>query len=304
MNASRRPRISLDLLKGFEAAARHMSFTLAAKELCVTQSAVSRQVKLLEEQSGQALFLRVKRGLQLTSAGQTLYATVQQAHGLVYDALDELGRDPHVTSLLVAAASPFASMVLAPSLHGFVAHSGVQNLRIESTNEPSELQRLAPHVLIRHYVAGAAPIDAVWLANDCVLPVCAPSLTTAGSRPLRDPEDLANHVLLRYETVVEGRSKIDWIRWLQATGLTRLRPRGVVSFGLYDQVICAAMAGCGVAIGRLPLVARHLQDGRLVAPFAQSGITTGAWYAILSNEPRLAEQQQAFLEWLKSVLLA
>lgn len=304
MSASRRPRISLDLLKGFEAAARHMSFTLAAKELCVTQSAVSRQVKSLEEQSGQVLFLRVKRGLQLTSAGQTLYATVRQAHGLVYDVIDELGRDPHITSLRVAAASPFASMVLAPFLHEFVAHSGVQNVRIDSTNEPGELQRLAPHVLIRHYVAGAAPLDAVWLANDCVLPVCAPTLMVAEPCPLRDPEALANHVLLRYETVVEGRAKIDWIRWLQAMGLMRLRPRGVVSFGLYDQVIGAAVAGCGVAIGRLPLVAQHLQDGRLVAPFAESGIHTGAWYAILSNEARQADPQQAFLAWLKSVLQA
>lgn len=156
MNMNKRPRISLDLLKGFEAAARHMSFTLAAKELCVTQSAVSRQVKLLEEQTGQTLFLRVNRGLLLTSAGQTLFSAVGQANALVYDAIDALADDPHTPSLLVAAAAPFATMVIAPALHGFLALSEVRNVRIQSSNEPAELERLAAHVQIRHYAPGAA----------------------------------------------------------------------------------------------------------------------------------------------------
>jgi len=302
MNMNKRPRISLDLLKGFEAAARHMSFTLAAKELCVTQSAVSRQVKLLEEQTGQTLFLRVNRGLLLTSAGQTLFSAVGQANALVYDAIDALVDDPHTPSLLVAAATPFATMVIAPSLHGFLAHSEVRNVRIQSSNEPAELERIAAHVQIRHFAPGAAPSGAVCLAHDRVLPVCAPALLTMPVRPLIKASDLENQVLLRYETVVEGRVKIDWMRWLQANDLAGLRPRGAVSFSHYDQVISAAVAGCGIAMGRLPLVQRLLSDGQLVAPFGDCGIETGAWYALVIQEPRMADQQRAFLTWLKSVL--
>lgn len=211
-----RQRISLDLLKGFEAAARHLSFTLAAKELCVTQSAISRQVKQLEEQSGQVLFLRVNRGLQLTSAGQTLRDAVGQAQGLVYEAIDGLGSDPHVSALVVGAATPFSSMVLAPGLGRFLAESAVLNLRILSSNEPAELDRFASHVQVRHYAPGAAPAGAVWLAKDLVLPVCAPSLMAFRSDEQFLSSVLERQVLLQYETVVEGRTKIDWIRWLKA----------------------------------------------------------------------------------------
>lgn len=297
-----RQRISLDLLKGFEAAARHLSFTLAAKELCVTQSAISRQVKQLEEQSGQVLFVRVNRGLQLTSAGQTLRDAVGQAHGLLYEAIDGLGGDPHVSALVVGAATPFASMVLAPGLHRFLERSAVLNLRILSSNEPAELDRFASHVQVRHYATGTAPVNAVWLAADLVLPVCAPNLMPVRPGKNHLPSALEGQVLLRYETVVEGRTKVDWIRWLKANDQTQLRPRGVVSFSDYDQLICAAVDGCGVAMGRLPLVQRYLDDGRLIAPFGDTCIETGAWHAILSDEPRMTHQQNEFLNWLKSEL--
>lgn len=299
-----RQRISLDLLKGFEAAARHLSFTLAAKELCVTQSAISRQVKQLEEQSGQVLFLRVNRGLQLTSAGQTLRDAVGQAQGLVYEAIDGLGSDPHVSALVVGAATPFSSMVLAPGLRRFLAESAVLNLRILSSNEPAELDRFASHVQVRHYAPGAAPAGAVWLAKDLVLPVCAPSLMAFRSDEQFLSSVLERQVLLQYETVVEGRTKIDWIRWLKANSLTQLRPRGVISFSDYDQIIGAAVDGCGIAMGRLPLVQRYLDDGRLIAPFGDTCIETGAWYAVLNDEPGMAYQQNAFLSWLKSELPA
>lgn len=279
-----------------------MSFTLAAKELCVTQSAVSRQVKLLEEQTGQTLFLRVNRGLLLTSAGQTLFSAVGQANALVYDAIDALTDDPHTPSLLVAAAAPFATMVIAPALHGFLALSEVRNVRIQSSNEPAELERLAAHVQIRHYAPGAAPAGAVWLAHDRVLPVCAPALIARPAPALNQPSHLACQVLLRYETVVEGRVKIDWIRWLQANDLAGLRPRGAVSFSQYDQVISAAISGCGIALGRLALVQHLLDNGQLVLPFGDTAVETGAWYALLSHEPRMTNQQSAFLAWLKTLL--
>jgi DNA-binding transcriptional LysR family regulator len=252
--------------------------------------------------SGQTLFLRINRGLQLTAAGQTLRDARAEAQGLVHEAINGLGTDPHASALVVGAATSFASMVLAPGLNRFLAHSATTHLRILSSNEPAELDRMASNVQIRHYAPGAAPAHAVWLAKDLVLPVCAPGLIPLRPGEHALPAALAHQVLLRYETVVEGRTKIDWIRWLRANHQMQLRLRGVISFNHYDQLIEAAVSGCGIAMGRLPLVQRYLDSGSLIAPFGNTGIETGAWYAVLSNEASMAHRQREFLQWLQSEL--
>ena len=213
-----------------------------------------------------------------------------------------LGVAGAIPPLVVGAATPFASMVLAPGLNRFLAQSGTTHLRILSSNEPAELDRMASHMQIRHYAPGAAPAHSVWLAKDLVLPVCAPGLIPLRPGEHASPSVLAHQVLLRYETVVEGRTKIDWIRWLRAHHQLQLRPRGVISFNHYDQLIEAAVSGCGIAMGRLPLVQRYLDSGILIAPLGNTAIETGAWYVVLSDEARMALRQREFLQWLQSEL--
>jgi len=303
MDKHGRPRISLDMLKGFEAAARRLSFTLAAQELFVTQSAISRQVKTLEDQLGVPLFRRVNRGLQLTEAGQTLYGAVTAASVLIDDATDKLLGAKSRQSLTVAAAVPFASLWLAPRLQRFASMHPHCEIRVVATNNPGEVDPASTDVAIWHFRPGSAPASARRLAADEVLPVCAPALLKDRAKPLRTPADLAHHALLRYETLIGGRRRVDWVRWLQSVGLGKLRPAGACSFSHYDQVIQAALDGGGVALGRLPLVAAKLNAGVLVAPFPQARVVTGAWHVVSAPEAEERPLAKAFVEWLHAEAL-
>ncbi|HEY2928624.1 transcriptional regulator GcvA [Piscinibacter sp.] len=294
-----RPRLSLDLLKGFEAAARHLSFTLAASELFITQSAVSRQVKTLEEQLALPLFRRVNRGLLLTDAGQTLFGAMHGALALIDDATAKLTGARARPTLNVTAAAPFASLWLVPRLPQFTALHPDCDLRIVASNQALDLEREDTDVVIRLYRTGGAPARAQRLAPDVVLPVCAPRLLRDRTRPLKSPEQLAQHVLLRFENVDRGRPQIDWFRWLETMKLSNLKPAGMMSFSHYDQVVQAALDGNGVALGRLPLVSRHLRDGALVAPFADKLVGKGAWYAVTGAESAQRPAVRAFVDWLR-----
>lgn len=297
-----RPRVSLDLLRGFEAAARHLNFTQAAAELFVTQSAVSRQIKTLEEQLGKKLFVRANRQLSLTDAGLSLQQAVAQAQDVLYEALDRVRPQPRASNLVVAVAEPFASLVLAPALGSLRLVGALKELRIVSANDPDEHARARPHVTIRHYRQGAAPAGAIELAPDVVTPACAPRLLHRTG--LGRPADLAQHVLLRYEAVIERRTRVDWVRWLAAQGLGGLRPRTWIHFMRYDQVISAAVSGCGVMLGRLPLLAGLLREGLLTLPWADCGIRTGSWYATIDAQQRDGGAAQAFVEQVRAQLQA
>lgn len=298
-----RPRISLDLLRGFEAAARHLSFTRAAAELFVTQSAVSRQVKTLEEQLGKELFRRSNRNLSLTEAGLSLQQAVAQAQDLLDGALDRVRPQPRSANLVVAVAEPFASLVLAPGLARLPLAGTLRELRLVASNDPDEQARVQAHVLVRHYRKGAAPGGAIELAPDLVTPVCAPALLQRGER-LSRPDDLAHHVLLRYEAVIERRTRVDWVRWLSAQGLSGMRPQTWVHFNRYDQVVAAAVSGFGVALGRLPLLAGHVRDGLLALPLEDCVVRTGSWYASIEAGPRERGTAEAFVAQLQALLAA
>lgn len=145
----RHPRLSLDLLKGFEAAARHLSFTHAAQELALTQSAVSREIKTLEEQLGQPLFIRVNRGLRLTEAGQVLYRAVGEAMTLIDEATDRLGASKGGETLTATTSVPLASMWLVPKLRRFVHLHPEVDVRSVAANQRLDLERERLDIAIR-----------------------------------------------------------------------------------------------------------------------------------------------------------
>jgi LysR family transcriptional regulator, glycine cleavage system transcriptional activator len=242
-----RPRLSLDFLRGFEVAARHLSFTSAARELFVTQSAVSRQIKSLEAQLGVRLFRRLNRRLELTEAGHTLYAAVSAATRLVEQATENLAPARSRPNLTIASAVPFASFFLVPNLGGFTSLHPKCNVRVTATNAPTTADLEASDVGIWYYSQGRQPPGAEPLVDDEVLPVCAPELMHDLQRPLQQISDLAHHVLLRFETLTGGRARVDWVRWLGAMGLGRLQPASTLSFSQYDHAIQAAEGGRGIA---------------------------------------------------------
>jgi LysR family glycine cleavage system transcriptional activator len=272
-------RLSLDLLRGFEAAARHLSFTDAAQELFLTQSAVSRQVKSLEEQLGRKLFVRAHRRLALTEAGLSLQQAVTQAQALIGGAVDALRPLPRASSLTLAVADPFATLVVAPALASLPVVQSLRELRLINAVDGDDQQRVRADVIIRHFKDGAAPSGALPLAREQVVPLCAPVL--ARRLAAQDPEALRGEVLLRYEASIARRMRVDWYRWLQAHALGALRPRAWMQFNRYDQVVTAAVGGAGVMLGRLPLAQALVRTGLLATPWPQRAVPTGGWHAVV-----------------------
>jgi LysR family transcriptional regulator, glycine cleavage system transcriptional activator len=290
---------ALDLLVGFEAAARHLSFTKAGEELFLTQSAVSRQIKELEEQLGVELFQRRHRALALTDAGKSFYASAAQVLTTMRAATDRLRAQAGKKGLSVTTTHSFAALWLIPRLAGFTrGHPGI-DVRIMADTRVQDLDRDGLDLAIRHGPASLAGSSAVRLMGERVFPVCSPKLLKDKSKPLREPQDLRYHCLLQYDDP-EGRHPwLHWKTWLEVERIADLRPAGTLSFSGYEQIIPAAVAGHGVGLGRTPLVKDLLASGELVAPFKSSADPARAYYAVVSKSAEGRAEVAAFVAWLK-----
>lgn len=291
----------LDLLVGFEAAARQLSFTKAAEELHLTQSAVSRQIKALEAHLGLALFERRHRALALTEAGQQFYAASAQILTTMRATTDRLrSQAGRGRPLSVTTTHSFAALWLIPRLAGFTsAHPGV-DVRIIADTRIQDLEREALDVAIRYCPPELAGAGALRLFGERVFPVCSPALARGPRHPLREPADLRHHVLLRIDDP-EGRYPwLSWQAWLEVVGLGGLRPAGSVILSAYEQSIPAALAGQGVALGRSPLIRALLAAGSLVAPFKRAAESTRAYFAIPSSAAAARPEAIDFLGWLRA----
>src|SRR5712664_4132332 len=288
----------LDLLVGFEAAARHLSFTKAGAELYRTQSAVSRQIKELEDQLGVTLFQRRHRALALTEPGHQLYAAAAQVLATMRSATERLRRQSgRRRPLSVTTTNSFAALWLIPRLAGFTGtHPGV-DVRITAETRVQDLERDGLDLAIRHGPASLAGPNAVRLFGERVFPVCSPTLLKR--IPLEKPADLAQHVLLQYDDPDGRHPWLHWKTWLEVERIPELRPAGTLSFSGYEQIIPAAVAGHGVALGRSPLVKDLVNSGELTAPFKSSADPARAYFAILSKEAAGRPEVGDFVEWLK-----
>ena len=288
---------SLDLLEGFEAAARHLSFTKAGEELFLTQSAVSRQIKELEDQLGLPLFHRRHRALVLTDAGQQFYAATAQVLTTMRTATSRLKAQSGRKPLSVTTTNSFAALWLVPRLAGFTrTHPGV-DVRIMAETKVQDLDRDGLDLAIRHGPASLAGPNAVKLFGERVFPVCSPKLLK--KIPLREPADLKNHVLLQYDDPDGRHPWLHWKSWLEVAGVADLRPAGTLSFSGFEQIIPAAVAGHGVALGRSPLVKDLLASNDLVAPFKTSADPARAYFIITSKSAAGRPEVSGFVEWLK-----
>jgi DNA-binding transcriptional LysR family regulator len=296
MHTPRVPRLSLDLLRGFRLAARHLSFTRAARELSVSQPAISHEIRTLEEQLGTPLFRRVNRTLQLTHAGEELYRAVDEALGLIESATQRVsGR---TCTLSVTTTVPLASLWLGPRLPDFARLHPQIDMRVAASNDLLDLGREHVDVAIRHVLHGAPPPQGERLFDHETFPVCAPTLARNCDRPLRNVEDLANHVLLDLETTVNGRPWHDWRHWFGAKSIRGIRAFGSLRFSHYDQVVEAAVKGSGVAVGKLPHLSRHLRQGLLVAPLGKEGVVKLGTFYIVVGESARRDAADAFVAWL------
>jgi DNA-binding transcriptional LysR family regulator len=294
------PRLpSLDLLKGFEAAARLLSFTKAGEELYLSQSAVSRQMQELEEQLGVRLFQRRHRALTLTEAGQVLYPAAAQVLATVRGVTDRLRATVGRRTLAVTTTQSLASLWLIPRLAGFTRTHPDVDVRISADARVMDLERDGLDLAIRHGPATLSGPDAVRLFGERVFPVCSPKLLKDPKRPLREPADLRHHVLLQYDDPDGRHPWLHWRTWLEIVRLTDLRAAGSLLFSGYDQIIPAAIAGHGVALGRSPLVREAMEAGELVAPFKKSADPARAYFAVLARDAGKRKEVVDFVAWLK-----
>lgn len=285
----------LDLLLAFEAAARHLSFTRAADERFVTQSAISRQIRALEDDLGVALFARRHRALALTAAGQKLLLSCQAVLAQLRRTVSTI-RAPRARQVLALSTTPsFAAFWLIPRLRSFTQANPGVDVRLDASYELRDLRADGFDIAVRYQKASAS--EGERLFTDSIAPVCAPALPRAKDAPLKRPADLQRHVLLEVENSA-GSAPLEWASWLRSNGVPELEPRSWLTFSSYNEVVAAAVAGHGVALGRRPLLDGLLRSRQLVAPFGAARNTTHAYFVITDPAARAKPAVRALEQWL------
>jgi LysR family transcriptional regulator, glycine cleavage system transcriptional activator len=284
---------SLNGLRAFEAAARHLSFTQAASELNVTQTAISHQIRRLEEELGIRLFIRKNRALALTPEAREYLPGIRAAFNDLRLATDRLLRKDADNVLTISTLASLAAKWLLPRLSAFQeAHADI-DVRITTSTGLVDFRSGDVDAAIRYGRGHWNGIRAEWLMADEMFPVCSPALLT-GKRPLRSPEDLRDHVLLH-----NTNNGDDWRLWLTAAGLPPdISKQPGITFDLILMTVQAAIDGMGVAMGRTTYVRDDIAKGRLVVPF-QIALPADAGFYLVSPEgapdsPKL----RAFRQWL------
>ena len=288
----------LAFFRGFEAAARTLSFTKAGEELFITQSAVSRQIKTLEDNLGLKLFERRPRSLTLTEDGQALYRIATDVLDRLQSATDQLRAETRARQLSITTTTGFASLWLIPRLSRFTALHPDIDVRISATTDTLNLERSLIDLAIRYCKPETAPEGAVRLFGDEMIPVCSRALLRDKTRPLKRPQDLAHHTLLHFDYAGAETMYMDWGTWLTALGIAELKSAGALHFSQYEQMIQAAISGQGVALGRQALVSDLIESRALVAPFKQTLVGSRAYFIIESRLSAGKPQVREFAQWL------
>ena len=293
----------LDLLRGFEAAARHLSFTRAAAELFLTQSAVSRQIQALEEFVGVPLFERRHKALALTAEGQAYLRAVAHALDGVREATRRLRESRRGHVLTVTTTVSFGSMWLVPRLARWRKISPHVDVRIHATHDVVDMEREGIDLAVRDVPLDRVPPGAVHLVSEHLAVVCSPAYAKqarAEGRPLERPPDLARHVLLNFHDPAGRFAWLSWPAWLEAMGIEDFTPEGTLAFDQYDQVLQAALHGQGVALGRMSLADLYIREKRLVALFGAARQTGRGFHAVFSARARERPEALRFVDWLRA----
>jgi DNA-binding transcriptional LysR family regulator len=283
----------LELLRSFVAVGRAMSITLAARELCVTQSAVSRQIRALEGHLRCALLVRSHRRIELTPEGARLFRSADawlEQLGETVAALRPSGSHVAVT---VTASVGVASLWLLPRIGAFQAAHPKLDLRVVTSNRVVDLEREHIDLAIRYAAAADAPPGAVRLFGEELVPVAHPSLRVAA---IEEPDELKRQVLLEYDD--PSRPRLQWPDWLRAAGVRGAKPASVVRFNHYDQVVQAALAGQGVALGRLELVRALLAAGRLTRASRLPPRSVDYAYWMLARSQPVSDRAALVSRWI------
>jgi LysR family glycine cleavage system transcriptional activator len=282
----------LNAVRAFEAVARNGSLTAAARELSVTQGAVSRHVASLETWLGARLFTRTQRGVTLTARGAAYFRTINGALDQIDFATRRLQKGPDANLLRLKLPPTFAIRWLVPRLAAFHAlHPGI-DVQITTSHEIADFDREDVDAYIHSKPEMPAGPGFRRLFGELLLPVCSPRLLRRKPR-LRVPRDLARHQLL-----CSMNRPRDWPTWLAAAGVPDIDGNGGVKFENAALAYQAAIDELGIMIAQRALVEDDLASGRLATPFATAVRTAGAYYlAYPPDRPRSA-RVAAFEDWI------
>jgi LysR family glycine cleavage system transcriptional activator len=298
MNAPRHRPLAVGPLRAFEAVARRLNFRAAAEELHLTQPAVSRQIRSLEDEIGATLFLRGTRHVELTGAGTALLRTVDpllaQLDGTVRQLRSAQRRQP----VGVTTFASFASLWLLPRLQGFQAVHPESDIRISAADAMADPDDPEIDLALRYCHPDEAPAGSTQLFGELLTPVASPALL-ARTR-LKAAADLARHTLLEEDDDRPSAQYLSWRHWLAQLAPPALEPRGWIYMNFTYQQIQAALAGQGVALARVALVREAIERGELVEPFGAAGRLASPYAYWLVRWPGRRERPvlAAFEAWL------
>lgn len=285
---------SLSSLRAFEAAARHQSFTRAAAELNLTQTAISHQIKNLEDLLQVALFTRERSAVRLTDVGHEYLESVRDVINQITVATDRVIDKNRGNVLTVACLTAFAVKCLIPNLGDFRRHHPDINLRIGTVVSFDLLQHHDYDVAIRYGAGGWRGFVTHKIAPEEVFPVCSPRLMKSGKK-LKSPSDLSQHTIIRTSSFA---LRDEWPQWLELAGVPEIEFANEIACDLLFPSIQAAVDGLGVVMGRSAVVASDLANGTLIEPFSIRMPTSAGYHVSSPVERADMPMVSAFREWV------
>lgn len=286
-------------LRAFLAVAKHLNFRVAADELALTQSAMSRQIQSLEDEVGVPLFLRHSRAVELTGAGAQLLHAVQPALDSIDATVRQIRQTVGRKSVAITTWASFAAMWLIPRLEAFQRAWPDIDIRIDTGDAVVDLETTDVDLAIR-YSRDVTDAAAQALFGEELVVVASPALLKNGP-PLRQPADAAHYTLIETGDVhrMPQLEWLSWQRWFAAKGCDQLQPPRWLYFNYAHQIVQAALAGQGLAIARLPLVADALAAGHLVQVLPEHRLASPlAYWLLVGPRSQQRPEVQAFCRWL------
>lgn len=304
MPSIRHRPLSVGPIRAFEAVARHLSFRVAAEELNLTQSAISRQISSLEEELGAPLFSRGTRHVALTAHGHTLLRAVAPSLDRLDATVRHIRRAHGRRHVNLNTFASMASLWLIPQMEAFQrAHADI-DIRVSATDQLVDIDDGDHDVVLRYASPDHVPAGAVRLFGEVLTPVISPwmaaRIASGEMPPLAAAPDLARHTLAEEDDGLPGSVFLSWRHWLEQQGLPGLQPRRWMFLNYTYQQVQAALAGQAVALARTGLVTEALQRGELVEPFGPAGRMRGHyayWMLVAGNSAQRAEVRQ-FCDWI------
>jgi LysR family glycine cleavage system transcriptional activator len=293
----RRPLPPLNALRAFEAAARHLSLSLAANELNVTPAAISHQVRLLENHIGLSVFERNGRGLVLTDAGAAGLRDLREGFERLSAAMDAIGSLGETGTLAVSVAPSFAAKWLLPRLYSFERQHPEIDVHVSASMHLADFARDRIDVAIRYGAGGYPDIFFEKLLPETVVPVCSPDLL--GGKTLRSARDLLSLPLLHDDSPDNDPSCPNWDMWLRAAGVDDVDVGRGPRLNQASLVIESAILGRGVALAKLTLAAADIQAGRLMRPIEMERPVDFAYYFVAPRAKLNLPKVVYFREWLR-----